>query len=201
MRIPLPVSDASKSTKDGMSPLGLAARRQSAEVLSLMLAHCHAKAPGDNRWTALMWAAWAGIANNVKILIPLSNANAENRNGDGALGLAAKEGRDEVVALLLPFCDPRKQSSSGFTALMEAARSGHRACVERLLPASDLSQRAAITSSWAYSGLTASEIARRRGLAEIADLIDGFGAAMAEKEKLSKAAKRASGSSRSPFRL
>ena len=68
VRILLPVSDASKSTKDGMSPLGLAARRQSAEVLSLMLAHCHAKAPGDNRWTALMWAAWAGIANNVKIL-------------------------------------------------------------------------------------------------------------------------------------
>lgn len=86
--------------------------------------------------TALMLACVEGEEEFVRLLLPLSDPKASDRDGETALMLASF-GHPACVALLLPVSDPKASDADGWTALMWAASSGSQRCVELLLPHSD----------------------------------------------------------------
>jgi Ankyrin repeats (3 copies)/Ankyrin repeat len=86
--------------------------------------------------TALMLACVEGEEELVRLLLPLSDPQASDRDGETALMLAAF-GHPACVELLLPVSDAHAQDGDGWTALMWAASSGSQRCIELLLPHSD----------------------------------------------------------------
>jgi len=86
--------------------------------------------------TALMLACVEGEEELVRLLLPLSDPQASDRDGETALMLAAF-GHPACVELLLSLSDAHAQDGDGWTALMWAASSGSQRCIELLLPHSD----------------------------------------------------------------
>lgn len=132
----------------------LAVERKSLRELKRILKSDPLAARRTDSWgrTALMLACVEGEEVFVRLLLPLSDPKASERDGETALILAAF-GHPECVELLLPVSDAMASDADGWTALMWAASSGSERCVELLLPHSDA---AAVN----HSGLTALDIAR-----------------------------------------
>jgi len=86
--------------------------------------------------TALMLACVEGEEEFARLLLPLSDPQASDRDGETALMLASF-GHPACIELLLPVSDPHAQDGDGWTALMWAASSDSQRCVELLLPHSD----------------------------------------------------------------
>lgn len=86
--------------------------------------------------TALMLACVEGEEEFVRLLLPLSDPQASDRDGETALMLASF-GHPSCVELLLPVSDPHAQDGDGWTALMWAASSGSQTCIDMLLPHTD----------------------------------------------------------------
>lgn len=82
--------------------------------------------------TALMLACVEGDESLARLLLPLSDPKASDRDGETALMLASF-GHPACVELLLPVSDARARDGDGWTALMWAMSSGSPRCVE-LLP-------------------------------------------------------------------
>lgn len=81
--------------------------------------------------TALMLACVEGDESLARLLLPLSDPKASDRDGETALMLASF-GHPACVELLLPVSDARAQDGDGWTALMWAMSSGSPRCVELL---------------------------------------------------------------------
>ena len=115
--------------------------------------------------TALMFAAYGGNPECVRLLLPLSDPDACDSSGYTALKIAVQYGRgdcvpdlakasdtglmlmwallhghghDWMVETLLPHCDPRETNADGKTVLMQAAEYGRLSVMESLLPVSDV---------------------------------------------------------------
>lgn len=131
-----------------------AVERKNLRELKRILKNDPLAARRTDSWgrTALMLSCVEGEEELLRLLLPLSDPNASDRDGETALMLAAF-GHPACVELLLPVCDGLASDGDGWTALMWAASSGSERCVELLLPHSDA---AAVNGS----GLTALDIAR-----------------------------------------
>jgi general secretion pathway protein A len=86
-------------------------------------------------WTALMYAAWGGLADTVQVLLDRgANVNAKNDDGRTALMLAAMNGHAGIIQdLLNRGADVRAKDARGWTTLMYATWHGHAAIVQTLL--------------------------------------------------------------------
>jgi ankyrin repeat protein len=98
----------------------------------------------------------------VRLLSPLSDIGARNRNGANALVAAATQGSAEVIELLLAAGASPLADSGQFTPLHCAVRRGKADAVKLLAKVSDLDAKAP-------HGLTAEEMARSEGQAECLD--------------------------------
>ena len=87
--------------------------------------------PKEEMSRALRWAATNGHAECARLLLPVSDPQADDSH---ALRWAAKNGHAECVKLLMPASEPKARESQ---ALKLAARNGHGECVKLLLPVSD----------------------------------------------------------------
>ena len=90
---------------------------------------------GDN---ALSAAAAAGHLASVKILLPISDANAANNRGQTALMLAARHGDLECLAELSSRSNALAKDHRGKTALMLASEEGYLRAAALLAPISDV---------------------------------------------------------------
>ncbi|THC46524.1 ankyrin repeat domain-containing protein [Massilia sp. Mn16-1_5] len=115
-----------------------AVERKNLRELKRILKHDPLAARRTDCWgrTALMLACVEGEEAFVRLLLPLSDPQASDRDGETALMLASF-GHPACVELLLPASDPHAQDGDGWTALMWAASSGSQRCIELLMPHSD----------------------------------------------------------------
>jgi len=115
-----------------------AVERKNLRELKRILKHDPRAARRTDCWgrTALMLACVEGEEAFVRLLLPLSDPQASDRDGETALMLASF-GHPACVELLLPVSDPHAQDGDGWTALMWAASSGSQRCIELLMPHSD----------------------------------------------------------------
>lgn len=139
-----PKPNLEEKSKNGWTPLMLAATRGNAEMLNLLLAadpRPNLEEKNNSGSTALLLAAINGHAHIVKILLsadPKPNLEATVLNGCTALWLAADKGHAHVVEELLkstPKPMINAQTSVGCTALMTAVSHSHLDVVNILLNA------------------------------------------------------------------
>ena len=141
-------------TRDGMPPLGIAAKDDVASVRLLLEAGADPNL-ADARFLGAPLAE-AGSAEIVDVLVA-HGADVKHRNLHGwpALQRAAKDGRAPPIRRLLQHgADANLRDFRGGTALLEAAKRGYTATVEALL------EGGADPNAAATSGRTALEIAR-----------------------------------------
>lgn len=194
----LPLSDVNDLDDGGMNALMRAAfggHNRSIEILlSSPSGPALAAARNKDGKTALMHALIEFRMESAQLLLPWSDLSASTSNGDTVLGCAASVGCDDIVRRIVPFACGRTVRSDGFTPLMLAANFFHekeaKACVEVLLPFSDVGFRSPQSRLWS-SGMTAADVARRRGYVSVAALIDGFEAAQKESAELYSSTKQA----------
>jgi len=121
------------------TPLDLACRKGSTEVVKLLLARGAQLNPDNKRTPALFWAAGDGHKDCVEILLAHGaeiNAKSPLRGGSTALHAAAWCGHEEVVRLLLKRgADFEAKDEAGFTPLASAKRSNHEEVAKLLLAA------------------------------------------------------------------
>lgn len=129
--------------------------------------------------TALMLASINGHEECVKILLPHSDALAQDGGGFTALMAAAGNGLVDCVRLLLPWSDPLATNNSGYSALMCAADGGHEACVKLLLLKSNLLSKN-------KRGDSASQVAWLSGHWPLAEMIETYVLSMSEKALISE---------------
>ncbi len=122
------------------------------ETLRRLAAVCNGHATDEREQTALMLAAKGRVDQSVfDILLPISDARAQDRFGRTALLLAAEARLAENVERLLPHSDPNAVDEKGRTALHVAtlryrsSRGLHRRAFELLLPCTT----AKISGVWA----------------------------------------------------
>jgi len=82
--------------------------------------------------TALMVAARTGVAQKVRILLPIADARAQNAQGETALMQAAAHGSIEAVLALISASDCAARSRAGLTAFEMALQSEAWDCVDAL---------------------------------------------------------------------
>jgi ankyrin repeat protein len=87
--------------------------------------------------TALRLAAERADEAMIRLLLPVSDANASCVHGWTPLIAAAANGSVDLVEILLPVSDARQADNYGITALMRAAQADSVECMRRLVPASD----------------------------------------------------------------
>ena len=121
-------ADLFYSSESGETPLYLAARRGSEEVVGLMLEHgADPNTSAENGMTPLHWAAFKGSLEIVELLLGKNAAiNAQNNEGDAVLHSCLHHTPDtDIVNYLLQQGAPIDAANSqGKTALHEAARRG-----------------------------------------------------------------------------
>jgi hypothetical protein len=111
-------------------PLVEAARSGDEKAIKSMLSQKDVKAfidhqDGDGR-TALMWAAYGGHTEVVKLLLDKgAHVNVQDNDGCTALMWPAYKGYTEITRLLLDKADPNLQDDFGMIALDWAMSSGH----------------------------------------------------------------------------
>ena len=149
-----------------------------ATIQSLLRhADCEAKFNDSAGRTALMWAAYRGHTSFLQILLPLSNALAQDNDGYTALIWAAGAGHTSCLQLLLPVSDPKATNKNGDTALIYSATNGHNSCVQMLLPVSECSAENKRNKN-------ASSLAAYNGYPEISCLINAYALSVTEQALL-----------------
>ena len=129
-------------------------------------------------WTPLMLAARSGSKGVLELLIPRARPETRGAESGTALMQAALSGEEECLGMLLAAgCDPDALDGADWNALMCAAAMGHASCVERLLPVSELGAKNS-------EGSTAPECAREVGHDALADRIEAFALARAERAQI-----------------
>ena len=113
--------------------LSLAAAQGHAACVQALIPHCDAKIADEAGGTPLIWAARAPSPECVKLLLPVSNAQAKTTEGQqSALMFAARKSDPECLMLLLGESNPLDKDCDGQTALMAAAQSGAVECARIL---------------------------------------------------------------------
>ena len=119
--------------------LGLLLRRKAslASVVAAFLG-CGAnpRAADAHGGTALMYAAWEGDAECVKLLMPLSDLKASSKIGRTPLMFATVRCNAACMELLLPESDANEPDGDGLTPLMVAVMGNNISGVDLLLPSS-----------------------------------------------------------------
>jgi ankyrin repeat protein len=219
-----PLGGAGDRDAEGRAPLALAAAAGLPDFVQTLLSHgADANAVDLRGYTALMHAVEYGQIDCVRTLIPASDLELRDYFGLRAIDHAAGAGRPEplrlllgvsspnstdfsgtdtlmhaaaraqdlqCIDLLLPHCDPRRANAKGWTALAFAADNGSEAIVKRLLPLSDAGARTGASRR----GPRPEELARKKGVPQLAAQIQAFREAQELRETLSrrpKAKKRA----------
>lgn len=159
--------------------LFLSAMQGKSACASWLIPHALPEQPDSNGECALMKAASHGRLECAELLLPFSDPKAANRMGQTALHLAAAAGHAKLAELLLSSSDPGAQDNLGLTPLMAAAAQGHAECAMLLLAATDESLSPI---------LSASDLARKNGHAQLARLIDSFYQAQDERRSLDQSA-------------
>ena len=141
-----------------------------------------------------MHATSSGKDTCVRLLLPVSDALAKDKDGWTALMWAAGSGFEGCVSLLLPASDALAPDNEGWTALIQAAHAGEEACVKILLPASDALARD-------ESGLTAKDWAYKGGYDDLARFIGAYALSKSERDEFEVAAHSGAPSGRSVRRV
>jgi hypothetical protein len=129
-------------------------------------------------WTPLMLAARSGSKGVLELLIPLASPEKRGAESGTALMQAALAGEEECLGMLLAAgCDPCAVDGADWSALMCASAMGHASCVDLLLPVSALGAKNS-------EGSTASGCAREVGHDVLADRIEAFALAKAERARI-----------------
>ena len=103
------------------------------------------------------------------------NVDARDRYGQTALMLAARNGRDQVVGALLECgADPDVTAKFGLSALMLAVINLHETTALRLVEAGAASELRG-NGAPGFAGKTAADLAKARGLSDLAQRISGSG--------------------------
>lgn len=130
-------ADLSYNSETGETPLYLAARRGSAEVVNLLLEHgANPNMKAENDMTPLHWAAFKGSLESVELLLRNNAAvTAQNNEGDTVLHycLHHTPNMDIVNYFLEQGAPIDAVNSHGQTALHEAARRGFGDLVDVLI--------------------------------------------------------------------
>jgi len=148
-----PKTDLSIATsKRKSTPLHWAAAMRDAESVSVLLSLLDARTPNDEGFSPLMYACGsvefedprqnqrreAGSAlETVRLLLPFSDANAQNADGKTALHMLAEEDEPsaELVKLLGAQSDPKIVDKNGVSPLMAAiAKDGRKNDASELSP-------------------------------------------------------------------
>jgi ankyrin repeat protein len=131
--------DARRATgsDNGDTPLMIAARQGSVELIELFAPICDTSARGMFGRDALMIAAERGQIECVRAMLPFCDAKAKDNKGRTALMHAVIVSDEPCVELLLPASDALARANLGESALMLAAAIGSTECLLRLLPVSD----------------------------------------------------------------
>lgn len=130
-------ADPETKTKNGSTPLILAASKGHEAVVRLLLEKgVNIEAKNKRHNTPLILAAWEGHEAAVRLLLE-KGANIEatqNETGFTPLICAAAQGHEAVVRLLLDKgADIEAKTNFGYTPLIWAAQNGHEAVVRLLL--------------------------------------------------------------------
>ena len=141
-------------------------------IKRLLSAGANPNATNDLGWTALMSAAGGGHADVVEMLLA-SGANLEAKSehsSNTALIIAAHKKHPKIVKILLAAgANPNAAKDNGWTALMAAAYKDQPEIVQMLL-AADANPNAA------SEGITALDIAKEKGHAEVIRVLEEAGA-------------------------
>jgi ankyrin repeat protein len=158
-------SEASTLITGPDSPLNLAARRDEAAELLLLLQSGEdpVARTGARGATPLIEAAIAGSVSCVRLLLPFSDLSARDNFGRTALVASARCHKAECVRLLLDAgSDPLAVDRDGWSALMWAADDGLVEVFKLLLPLSDLEVKDTFgQNALAVCALRANEIKTR----------------------------------------
>ena len=120
--------------------------------------------------TALMWAAYRGRREVVRILVE-EEGGMQRNDGWTALMWAARENKADCIRVLLDK-EAGMQAENGWTALMFAAYNGHSECA-RLLARKEKGMKTTHEWNGYPSGTTALDIAKREGHTEIVSILSG----------------------------
>lgn len=195
---------ADANTKDnigvnGFTAIGLAAHQGHTEVLTTLIEHANGQTIPQNikgetqslattgmkgakvdlvdgyGYTPLMWAAWNGHVDSVKVLLASgAEKNKYNKHGEQSLHFAASAGQAEVLATLLAAgCKVNEQSFGGVTPLIAAVFYDGRFTPElgKVEAVKVLLAAGADESLQRKDGETAWSLAVREGLYEIKALL------------------------------
>ena len=93
-------------------------------------------AADDDGNTLIYWAAFYGLTEIVKILVPLTdNPNAADNQGKTPIYWAAYKGHTEIVKILAPLtANPNAEDEDKDTPILIAARHGYSEIVKILAP-------------------------------------------------------------------
>ncbi|EFO62014.1 Protein 21.1 [Giardia lamblia P15] len=121
---------AGKETKDGLTALMIAAKKNHSQIVSALVEREGGMKMTNTLITALMFAAQHNSLASIKFLVPRESGMRDS-NGRTAMMFAAQNGHAKVVQQLLKLegklCDQR-----GWTAMMYAAQNGHLSVVKLL---------------------------------------------------------------------
>lgn len=160
-------------TRDGQTPLMVAALANKADVVKLLLDR-GADVNAKNKYggTALMNAAWKGHAEVVELLLAhRPDLNIKDYRGMDALAFAAWENQTAIVkALLNKGAQVDATDSNGWTPLMRASFKGHTEVIQALI------EKGASINTTDTSGKTALNIAEDQRHTETVELLKNKGA-------------------------
>ena len=128
-------ADINATNKKGDAPLFIAIDKKNLDMVKFLIeqgADVHAR--GQYQETPLMRAVWKGAKDIVEYLLPMSDIEAEDKDGDTALIYAAEFNRLEIAKLLIAHgADVNKKNHYQRTALHKAADQGHLKMVQFLV--------------------------------------------------------------------
>lgn len=112
-----------------------AAQRGDQVALTGLLSHpdCNARSCDHYYgWTALMYAANHGHADCIRLLLPFSDARAQDDQGQTALMWAVKSSHAACIEVLLPASDALTKNNAGHTASDMARESQSHGLARRI---------------------------------------------------------------------
>ena len=124
--------------------LQLAAWKGQTAAVEWLLAHGAALDRGEQAWSALHYAVFAGHGDLVKLLLARgASVNARAPNGSTVLMMAAREGHEDIArALLSAGADPSPRNDWGDSALTWAMRQGNLRIARMVSSAEDFATAA-----------------------------------------------------------
>ncbi|KAI9859796.1 MAG: hypothetical protein M1813_006513 [Trichoglossum hirsutum] len=160
-------------TKEGQTPLILAAEHGLDEIVQLMAKSIELDITDDMGQSALHKAAKNGYTSIVKLLVPKANLTQSDNGGYAPLNLAAESGKLEVIKVLLENgADPTRTTDMGRTPFYSAALYGHTRVLKHLL---ELGTDFTVANKYGWTPLN---VAADEGHLEVVELLLESGADM-----------------------